>query len=270
MGVFSRFFALLLPMSHALSTHVVALRRQIRRLQRVVASGTLATLGASAALLTTPRAGWMSFVLLLALAGYLQRKVRQVIRAHRAVKQLRLEEQFVRHGPAPAEVLTCVRRRNHLWTQSLTLKALKELLSPSPRVLNGDTRRQVRRQYRRSFGALRPARVPVDLLWFCGLLGGWFVAVPEALFQQPPPALLLGAALLLPVLLAEVLQAVLQADLRDGFDDFTALLSDWTMAREFEATLQAARRKHYRHTPLYRVVAPALGPPPAQHLHEIA
>ncbi len=247
------------------------MRRQIRRLQQITVAGTLATLAASAVLLTTPEVLWLRVLLLLALVGYLHRKLRQIYWAHRAVKQLRLEEHFVRHGPTPEEVLTCVRRRNHLWTQSLTLKALKSLLAPaSEEALRvGEKGKHVRRQYRRSFGALCPSRVPVDLVWCVGLLLLWLWSAPQALPQAMSPLLALGAAAMLVLLLTEVVQTVLRADLRDGFEAFTTLLSDWTLARRFEETLQAARQKHYRHTPLYRAALPALAALAAKNLEEV-
>lgn len=247
-------------MSRRLFAHLAALRYQIRRIEQATVLGTAALVPCTVILLMTSGTGWSSVVLLLVLAGYVWRKIGRIMQARRTTKHLRLEEQFVRHRPAPQHMLTCTRRPNHLWTHSLTLKGLKALLAdpPARRLPVEDKRRYVRRHYLRAFAPLWPSSLPVDLLWFAalGLLWLWFV--PEALLQAPSPGVLAGAGLLLVILVAEIIQLVLQSDLRGGFDHLATLFSDWTLAQPFEETLHTVREKTYRHTAVYRSPAPAL------------
>ncbi len=230
------------------------MRHQIRRIQRATVLGTAAMLPCAAILLATSEAGWLILLLVLTLAGYVQHKVRRVFWARRAVKQLGLEKQFVRHSPTPEHVLTCMRRYNHLWTQSLTLKGLKALAEdqPAPSLPDHAKQAHIHRHYTRSFKPLHPARLPADLIWFAaaGLLWLWFV--PEALLSDMPALVFTGMALLLLILTAEVIQAILGADLRDSFAHFATLLSVWTLAHDFETAFESVHQKPYRHTTLYR------------------
>ncbi|MCH8960467.1 MAG: hypothetical protein IH820_03890 [Bacteroidetes bacterium] len=245
-------------MSRRIFAHLAALRHQIRRIEQATIVGTVALVPCAAILMMTSGMHWSSLVLLLVLVGYLRRKVGQIVRARQAVKQLRLEEQFVRHCPAPKHVLTCTRRPNHLWTRSLTLKGSQALLAhpPAPRLPLEDQRRYVRHHYIRAFTPLWPPSTPVDLLWFAALGLFWFWFVPEALLQAPSLGVLACAGLLLVILVAEIIQVVLQADLRGGFEHLATLLSDWTLAQPLE--LHTIREKTYRHTALYRANTPAL------------
>ncbi len=241
-------------MSRHLFAHVAAMRHQIRRIRRATALGTAAMLPCAVILLATTPATWVILLLIPALAGYLQRKVRRILWARRVLKQLRLEEQFVRHSPTPEHVLTCMRRTNHLWTQSLTLKGLKTLAADQPALSLPNSTKQARihQHYTRSFIPLRPARLPADLIWLTtvGLLWLWFV--PEALLAPMPALVFAGMTLLLLILTAEVIQAILGADLRDSFSPFATLLSTWTLAHDFETAFATTREKPYRHTALYR------------------
>ena len=249
-------------MSRRLFAHLAALRYQIRRVERAAVLGTVALIPCAVLLLTTLDANWMRLVLFFVLAGYLWRKGRQILRARRTVKQLRLEEQFVRHRPASTHLLTCTRRPNHLWTHSLTLKGLKAMLeNPPPRRFSvKDQQHLVRRHYLRSFAPLWPSPFPVDLLWLAAVGLLWLWLIPDAYLQAPAPTVLAGAGLLLLILVGEIIQVVLQADLRGGFTHLTSLLSEWTLVQPFEETLQTVREKPYRHTSLYRASIPALTP----------
>jgi len=244
--------------SRRIFAHLAALRHQIRCIEQATVLGTVALVPCAAILMMTSGMQGSSLVLMLVLVGYLQRKIGQVVRARRAVKQLRLEEQFVRHLPAPTQVLTCMHRPDHLWAHSLTLKALKALFAnpPVPRLSVEDKPRFVRRHYIRSFTPLWPSRIPVDLLWFSALGLFWLWVVPEALLQAPSSDVLASAGLLLIILGAEALQIVLQADLRGGLEHLATLLSDWTLAQDFP--LDMVREKPYRHTSLYRSPPPSL------------
>ena len=191
-------------------------------------------------------------------ALYLLRKLRGERWARHTLRQLRLEEQFVRHGPTPEDVLTCIRRRTHLWRNSLALQGLRRLLKTPPAASLAPAARHtaVRATYDRCFRRITPGRVPVDLLGFVALAAFWLWSVPEALLQAPSLLVVGGGLLWLLALGAEVVQAILRADVRAGFHTFTGLLGSWTLARQFGTLVEAARRKPYRHVPLYHAHAP--------------
>lgn len=241
-------------MTRRIVAHLAALRYQLRRIEQTTVLGTVALAPCAVILLITPGATWPSLALLLVLLGYLRRKIGRITRARKAIKQLRLEEQFVRYCPVPKHLLTCTRRPNHLWTHSLALKSLKTLLAnpPTRRLPVEDKHDYVRRHYVRSFHSLSPSPIPVDLLWFSALGLLWLWILPETLLQAPSPDVLTGAGLLLVILVAEIIQVVLQADLRGGFEHLATLLSDWTLAEPLEETLHTVREQSYRHTSLYR------------------
>jgi len=199
-------------------------------------------------------------MLLLMLVGYLAAKVRRLLRTRKDTKQLRLEEQFVRHGPAPKHVRTCVCRRSHLWTRSLTLKGLKVLYKEAPRnqVSHEELPGHVRACFLRTFDGLRPPPLPVDLIWLSMLGLFWLWVVPESIRPVTSPLTFLSVSLLLGMLVAEVIQAILYADLRSAFDHFADLLRDWTLVRPFDEVFRPVDQKSYRHVLLYRSAMPAL------------
>ena len=238
------------------------MRRQLGRLRRAVLVAAAATAAGTAFLATTPRTGTLGLVLLAFAAIYLLRKWRQDRWVRQSIKQLRLEEQFIQHGPAPKAVPTCIRRRHHMWTHSLTLQSLRRLTTHPPDATLDEARRQahVCAAFRRSFRKVRPGRVPVDLLWFVALVGFWLWALPEALLAAPSPLVLMGVLCWLPALGAEVVLAIFQADLRAGFATLINLLGRWTLAREFETLVETAQQQAYQHTQVYHAYRPR---PPA-------
>lgn len=239
-------------MSHRLTTHVTAMRRQIRRVLWTSGVGTGLLLIASVVLLTVPPADGWSILLGVVFLGYLIRKARQFFWGRQTLRQLRLEEQFICHGPTPERVVTCLRRRNHLWTSSLVLRGLRSLFNHPPRhaLFYQEKQERFRQTYSRAFGSLTPSRL-ADLLWFTALLFLWIWAVPETLFQTPSLALLLSSAVLTVTLTAEVIQAVLYAELRWGFAHLASMLSDWMLIHHFEESLLHRPPKPYRHTLIY-------------------
>ena len=230
------------------------MRHQVRRIRRTALFGLTAMFPCAALLLATTEARWLSLMLALILAGYLHRKLRQVFWARRTVKQLRLEEQFIRHGPTPEQVLTCTRRYDHLWTHSLTLRGLKALVEHKPASPLAAEAKQahIHRQYARTFKRLRPSSLPTALIWFAALGLCWLWFVPDALLQDMPPPVFAGLILLLLILVAEVVQQILRSDLREGLDYFLTLLSAWTHTQAFDTAFDTVSEKPYRHTALYR------------------
>lgn len=240
-------------MALSLADQVAAMRRQLGRLRRVALVSAGAGLAGTVLLLPTLPAPWMLAAMAVLVMLFLVRKLHQERWARRAIKQLRLEEQFIQHGPLPEEVLTCVRRRHHLWTQSLTLRSLENLLAAPPSALLRPSVREAKAgaAFRKGFKAIRPARLPLDVLLFMMLTAFWLFAVPEALLATPSAGVLLGVLAWVPALAAEIILLVLLSDLRGGFATLTHHLGAWTLARQFDALVEAAQEHTYRHTRVY-------------------
>ena len=239
-------------MSRHLFAHIAAMRHQVRRIRRATVLGTAAIVPCAVIVVATVESGWMVLLLLLALVGYGQRKVRRILWTQRTLKQLRLEEQFVRHRPTPDHVLTCMRRYNHLWTPCLTLKGLKALAQDTPPRQTEARQAHIQKHYIRAFKPLHPTHLPADLIWLAtsGLL--WLWLVPEALLAAMPALVFGGLAVLLLLLTADVIQVILNTDLRDGFEHFATLLGVWTRAHALDSVFDTTHNKPYRHTALYR------------------
>lgn len=237
-------------MPSPLAVHITALLRQGRRIQRAVLGGLLALLACAVLLLTTAASGGGAVLLGLVLLGYAGHKGYRLYGIQQTIKQLRLEKQFLEHGPSPEEMVTCLRRTNHLWTKSLTLKGLNALFTHPP---HGPARpERLAAQYRRCFQRIFPARLPLDLLFFTAALLLWLWSASDLLQQPMSAVLVVGIGLLLLLLVAETIQAVLHGDLRDGLTQFTTLLSRWTLEQHLDEVFEEARQKPYRHTTVYR------------------
>lgn len=247
-------------MSRRMLAHIAALRHQVRRIQRTALFGVVTIVPCAVLLLSTTQIGWLSLVLLFLTAGYVQRKIRRLLWARRSLQQLRLEDQFVRHSPTSVHIRTCTRRFNHLWKNSLTLNGLKTILKDKPSDTSpSEVKHQhIRQHFMRSYEALRPARLPADLIWFTTLGLLWIGLVPATLTHTMTPPMFLGTTLLFLILVAEVLQAILSSDFRGGLGHFVTLLSEWTLIHAFKDLFGATRDKPYRHTRLYHTSFPSL------------
>lgn len=254
-------------MHEIISTHVAAMCRQGRRLR--VATATSAAGLLAAAVLVVPQfpVTWLTVALGAGFAGLLYRKVRRFRSARVMMRQLRLEEQFACHGPAPERVVTCLRRRQHLWASSLVLRGLKRVFAqpPAQPLFFQEKQAQFRQAFTTALAPLRPRRLPADLLAFAVLLVAGLYGAPEALLTLGLLPLV-GAFALVVVLAAEVTAAVLEADLDARLDGFVGLLCDWALGQRLEETLRRRSRKTYRHRPVYNAAA-ALGLRP---LREVA
>ena len=115
-------------MPDVLTSPLTRLQHAARRSRLIALLGALIALPSAFALLMIMPTGVLSGLVLLALMSYAVRKAWQIRRAARLLKQLRLEAQFVQHGPSPRHLPSCLRRRDHLWTRSLTLHGLEAVL----------------------------------------------------------------------------------------------------------------------------------------------
>ena len=175
--------------------------------------------------------------------GYLWQRSRQ------AVRQLRLEEQFLRQGLEPAQLRQCLYGYDHLWSRSLTLQGLQSILaSPLPRLLlPQEKKNRILTQYHRVLLPLRLPVLNVDLTLYLLFFGIWlFLVGPQNLSLLPTAAALL-------MLVAEGMQALFQSRLHTAFDHAEQSLCHWTLAHRFDDMLSTMRNQLYIHRSLYQV-----------------
>ncbi|ARA92996.1 hypothetical protein AWN76_007375 [Rhodothermaceae bacterium RA] len=229
---------------------------RMQRTLRVLCGGAL--LGAVGALLgeawlvtqrATPEAHTIGLVALL-LFGYFGRKVFQIYRSIRTLRQLRLEQAFVRHADRLAKRRQCLHRCDHLWNRSYILTALRAVAArPMPRLLLAEKRLQhVADHIHRGLHPLRFGRLNLDLLLLLLALGHLAVT-PLSASGPLLLALFAGTAALL---LAEMLQSVLLWRLHRNLHTLEATLGTWTLHGPFSEALHEPERKPYVHTLLYR------------------
>lgn len=236
--------------------HIAALQAQFRKVRMVAFIACSVTLVAGLVLYRPLQPDWLQVVFFIAVLFYALRKGLLSFRTHQAVKQLRLEQQFVQHGPSPLHITPCLRHRQHLWHNSMIMKALESFLArPSIFIDERTKTHHLQERFQDSIHSLRPVQIPTDLIWLFSILMLWLGAVPGSLAQTSPLSILAALGLFVALLLAELYQTVLCFGLHDGFSDLVHHLTRWTLARKFEEKMLSPTRK-YRHVLLYR--APAL------------
>jgi hypothetical protein len=212
---------------------------------------------------------WQRAVLAAGVLLYLGAKGYRLRKAHKAVRQLRLEECFIGLSFDGQQLRRCVQRRGHLWTHSYTVRALRRLMMrPLPSLLLTDKKHQrVGREYRHTLDRMRPSRLTAGLLLAVLLAGGVLAGVLGTVGPLPAWPLRLGLASVLVVLVAEAAQVGYRHRARRFFERLTETLTDWTLAHSVYDLLHGRQPTSYRHTPLYRAPAwfatPAAGRPAA-------
>lgn len=188
----------------------------------------------------------------LAIGSYTARKIAQFLRNDRVLKQIRLEERFFRQQMDGPMLGRCVRRSEHLWDDSLTLRGLRAVLArPIPRLFSETERsRQVQEKYHAVFRKLRPAIVTADLLL---PIGGIMWLAVRSLPLDPPVWLSLAIAALVALTVLEIGRIRAALLVRKRFESYERALSLWTLGHADIPTLfNTPRRSGYRHELLYR------------------
>lgn len=196
----------------------------------------------------------------LLLAAYGGRKLHRLVHARRSAQQLRLEEEFLRHGPPEAHLRQCLAQADHLWASSLILQGLRRILArPLPHLLTPEAKRQrLARSYGRAFESLRPPTFGPDLLLLIGAAAAWEMSAPPDTAARPllDPALAVACA----ALTLELVQAALSLRMRRLFEAFAEALGAWTLQEAFEEKLRTPE-KPYVHRLLYEASPWFTSPP---------
>jgi hypothetical protein len=198
------------------------------------------------ALSLTPLQTALAAVGILAYGGLKYQRYHQ---AHQALKQLRLEERFFRQHLDEETLRDCMRRSEHLWDESHTLRALRGSQSMMlPKLLSREEKvRLVQDKFHATFRNLIPSRVHPEV--FAPILAA-FAAISA---RGDAPGL--GTTMFLVGAVAAILMEAGYTHrvqrLRSRFKSYERALSIWTLAHDFIFKTTSPARG-YRHTLLYR------------------
>lgn len=224
------------------------LRQHYRRLRSIGLLGSITALGLVPLALYMPRPGWARYTLLSLVCLYAGRKAIQFFRSRLALKQLSMEEQFLRYGCAAGRVQKCIENDEHMWTRSCILRGLKGVMArPITTDMVGDEKRnRVYRQFTRAFRTLDPAHAFLDaglllaMLGILSLVPSIGVDLRAILFQAGFLALAVAGV-------AEASHLLIHRHLIETLPRFFTALTDWTIREAFHAAVEAS----YSHRLLY-------------------
>ena len=221
------------------------LRQHYRRLRSVGLLGSITALGLVPLALYMPRPEWARYALLALVCLYAGRKAVQFVHARTALKQLSMEEQFLRYGCAAGQVEKCIETDEHLWTRSCILAGLKGVLAhPFTSDMVGDEKRnRVYRQFKRSCRTLDPSHAFLD--------AGLLLAALVLLSVVPSIDIDLRAILFQAGFLAFTVAGVAEAShlmihrrLVETLPRFLTALTDWTIREAFHSPVESSFSHH--------------------------
>lgn len=223
------------------------LRRDFRFLRSLATSQiAIGALAVPFALSLAPLQTALVALGILAYAGF---KVQRYSHAHQALKQLRLEERFFRQHLDERTLQDCMRRSEHLWDESHTLRALRGSQSMMmPLLLSREEKvRLVQDKFHATFRNLIPSRVNPEVI-------APIVAAVVAVATRSDAPGLSTTMFLVGAVAAVILEGAYTERvhrLRARFLSYERALSIWTLAHDslFRTTSPA---RGYRHTLLYR------------------
>ena len=221
-----------------------------RRLRSVAAVQGVLAVATLPFVLFTPRVIPATVLLVLVLIGYAALKGRSLLRYSHTLKQLRLEERFLKEVTRGNVFQHLVSEHEHLWSTSRLWIGLRAvLLQPLPYLLLIDEkRRRIERHFHRAIRDLQPRKVNLHAPAFLVIVVFWdFARILEA---ADGVGFVVTAALFATILAFEALQTGLQWTVGRNFADLERALCAWTLANKFEQGF-APSGKHYVHRLLY-------------------
>lgn len=222
-----------------------------RRLRNVaVLQGLLATVLLPVVLLT-PRMVPATVMLVLILGCYVLLKTHLTIKHGRVLKQLRLEERFLREVPRGDGLKAWLSMENHLWSSSRLWLGLRSvLMQPLPHLLLVDEkRRRIERHYHRAIRDLQPRRINMHVFFALAAVFLWEASY--LLVGAENIAFSLAGALFAGLLMLEAMQTGVQWSAAYQFESLEKALCAWTLANRFEQGM-TPKGKGYTHRLLYQ------------------
>lgn len=224
------------------------LRQHFRRIRSIGLLGSVTALGLVPLTLYMPRPDWAKYTLLSLVCLYAGRKVIQFLKSRSALRQLSMEEHFLRYGVSAGHVQKCVHTDDHLWTRSCILGGLKGLMHhPITTDLIGDEKRnRVYRQFHSAFRDIEPARAYFDI----GLLTTIFallIAVPSIGINLRAIMFQAGFLALAVAAVAEASHLMIHRKLFETMQRLYSALTEWAIREAFHAAVSVS----YSHRLLY-------------------
>lgn len=196
--------------------------------------------------LYAPRTDGWRYLILSFVCLYAGRKVMQLLGARAALKQISMEEHFLKYGSSGRRVQKCVEHEDHLWKKSRVVDALKRISTNRlPTTLMIDEKRtRIYRRFRHAFRFMLPRFVVVDMGLVAAIVVG-LVAAPiltvdlgAVMFQSGFLALAVAGAV-------EISRWAVNRQLAETLDRWFNALSEWTIREGFERLhLQAGPYSH--------------------------
>ena len=224
------------------------LRRPFRRRRFLGLLGTACAVGLIPLALYMPEQLGARYALLLLVCLYAGRKIVQSFHGHAALKQLSMEESFLRYGATGGSVQQCVENDEHMWTRSRILLGLKAMtthrLPSSMRV--HEKQQRILQRYRRSFQKMMPQATLPDLVLLAGgaLL---LAATPSVAVELRALIFQAGFLALIVAIVSEIIHLVVNRRLRDGLERLFQTLSDWTIREGLERVSRSSLYSHQLH-----------------------
>lgn len=190
-------------------------------------------------------------LLAMAILLYGWLKIRQYIRTDRSAKQIRLEERFYRQQMDGPTLRRCADRSDHLWDDSLALRAVRGFVSqPPPRILSSYVKiGRLAREFSVHLGTLVPrvfspaALIPAAIVVW--LLVGFSTADAPRWMSMSIAALVIVGGL-------EILQIRVVRRTRVLVDHVTHALGSWAFDLLGDDPGESTPSPSYRHELLYR------------------
>lgn len=224
------------------------LRRHFRRLRYIGLLGTASAVGLIPLVLYMPELVGVRYALLLVVCLYAGRKVVEYFRAHAALKQLSMEENFLRYGAASGSVQKCVENDDHMWTRSRILLGLKAMALhrlPNSMLVN-EKHKRILLRYRRAFQKMLPRVGILDLVLLIGVVLLLSLS-PTVKIDLSALIFQAGFLALAVAIAAEISNFFVNRQLREGLERLLQTLSDWTIREGLEALSRSDAYSHQLH-----------------------
>ena len=210
--------------------------------------GAVTALGLIPLSLYMPRWDWARYTLLSLVCLYAGRKVVQFLRSRAALKQLSMEEHFLRYVSSAGRVQKCIENDTHLWTRSCILGGLKGVMHhPITTDMIGDEKRdRVYRQFHRAFRQLEPSHAYGDVVLLLSLFA-LLSTVPSIEVNLSAIMFQAGFLALAVAGFTEFSHLMIRRRLIETMRRFYGTLTEWAIREALHAEVTAS----YSHRLLY-------------------
>jgi hypothetical protein len=228
------------------------LRQVFRRHRLLALVEGLAAVGLLPLLSFASRFAWIRGLVVALLVVQGVRSVLLFVRADAALRQLHLEEAFLRASHDPLTLRQSLRDRDPGGRPSRILQGLRAARSrPMPGLLAEERRQRLYQMYRHAFQRYNPGR-PYTALVVVGLVGAGLVAASPLRLPPPTFPFLSGVLALLLSIAAAGASLVLRLQAARRLDHFTLALAEWTLSEPLADALYRPAGQGYAHTVHYQ------------------